>query len=74
MGTFSIKRHKEGILTYVKTRSTNGILEGLNSPFKAAAAKARGFRTVRDAITAYYFVAGRFELGLPEIGNATYTK
>ncbi|WP_423232847.1 ISL3 family transposase [Aminirod propionatiphilus] len=70
----TVKRHKEGILNYVKTRSTNGILEGLNSLFKAAAAKARGFRTVRNAITAYYLVAGRFELGLPEIGNATHTK
>ncbi|WP_274374906.1 transposase [Aminithiophilus ramosus] len=70
----TVKRHKEGILNYVKTRSTNGILEGLNSLFKAAAAKARGFRTVRNAITAYYLVAGRFELGLPEIGNVTHTK
>ena len=70
----AIKRHKEGILNYVKTRSTNGILEGLNSLFKAAAAKARGFRTVRNAITAYYLVAGRFELGLPGIFKAAHTK
>ena len=70
----TIKRHKEGILNYVRTRSTNGILEGLNSLFKAAAAKARGFRTVRNAITAYYLVAGRFELGLPGIFKAAHTK
>lgn len=61
-------------MNVIKTRSTNGILGGLNSLFKAVVAKARGFRTARNAITVYCLVAGRFELGLPDICNATHTK
>jgi hypothetical protein len=46
----------------------------LNSLFKAAAAKARGYRTLRHAITAYYLVASRLELGLPPLCGVTHTK
>jgi transposase len=70
----TIKRHRQGILNYVKTKVTNGVLEGLNSLFKAAAAKARGYRTIKNAITAYYLVAGRFELGLPQICNVAHSQ
>ena len=68
----TIKRHWDGILNYFETKITNGILEGLNSLYKAAAAKARGYRTIKNAITAYYLVAGRFELGLPQICNVAH--
>lgn len=70
----TIKEHREGILNYARSKVSNGILEGLNSLFKAAAAKARGYRTVRNAVIAYYLVAGRFELGLPQICNVAHTK
>ena len=70
----TIKEHREGILNYAKSKVSNGILEGLNSLFKAAAAKARGYRTIKNAITAYYLVAGRLELGLPQICNVAHTK
>ena len=70
----TIKEHRQGILNYSKSRISNGILEGLNSLFKAAAAKARGYRTLRHAITAYYLVASRLELGLPPLCGVTHTK
>jgi transposase len=70
----TIKRHREGILNDVRSRNTNGVLKGLNSLFKATSAKARGFRTIRNAIAAYCLVACRLELGLPELGCLTHTK
>jgi transposase len=70
----TIKEHRQGILNYSKSKISNGILEGLNSLYKAAAAKARGYRTLRNAITAYYLVASRLELGLPLLCGATHTK
>lgn len=70
----TVKKHWEGILNYFKSRITNGILESLNSLYKAAAAKARGYRTVRNAITAYYLVAGRMKSEFPEFCNITHYK
>lgn len=70
----TIKRHWDGILNYINTKITNGVLEGLNNLFKAAVAKARGYRTTRNAITAYYLIAGRFELEFPQFCNVTHTQ
>ncbi len=70
----TVKKHWDGILNYFKSGVSNGILEGLNSLFKAAAAKARGYRTVRNAITAYYLVAGRIKLEFTNPFPATHSK
>jgi transposase len=39
----TVKKHREGILNWVKSRLNNGILEGLNSVIQAAKRKARGY-------------------------------
>ena len=70
----TVKKHWDGIVNYFKSGVSNGILEGLNSLFKAAAAKARGYRTVRNAITAYYLVAGRIKLEFTNPFPATHSK
>lgn len=49
----TIKEHREGIFNDAKSRVNNGVPEGLNSLNKAAAARARGCKTVHNAIIAY---------------------
>ncbi len=40
----TIKRHWHGIINWIFKKLNNGILEGFNSLFQAAKAKARGYR------------------------------
>lgn len=47
----SLKRHKDGILQWFKTKLTNGLLEGINSLVQASKRKARGYRTADNFIT-----------------------
>jgi transposase len=63
----TVKRHWEGILNYFRSRWTNSILEALNSLFKAFSARARGYRTVRNAISAFFLACGKLKFGLPAI-------
>lgn len=58
----------------VSTRISNGLLEGLNSLFKMARAKARGYRSLQYRILAFYLAGGRFELQLPRFNAVTHTK
>jgi len=62
---YTIRRHWEGILRFVKSRMTNGVLEGINSKVQAARNKARGYRSVEYFITIIYLIAGKLDLNLP---------
>ncbi|HBN08814.1 MAG TPA: hypothetical protein DD435_09240 [Cyanobacteria bacterium UBA8530] len=62
---YTIKRHWEGILRFIKSRITNGITEGLNGKIKEAAKRAYGFKTFRNYRTIIYLVAGRLRLPTP---------
>lgn len=57
----TIKRHIEGILNWMTFKVSNGILEGLNSKFQAAKAKARGYRTLRTIKTVIYLLSGKLD-------------
>ena len=57
-----IKRHEEGILRFLKSRITNGIVEGLNSKIKTALKRAYGFKSFEYYRTIIYLVAGKLEL------------
>lgn len=63
----TLKKHWFGIVSWFKTRISNGVLEGINSLVQAAKAKARGFRTMRNMVTACYLVAGHLEFDLPRV-------
>ena len=65
---------KSAILRWFSTRLSNGLLEGLNSLFQAARAKARGYRSLKYGILAFYLVGGRFEFQLPGFYAVTHTK
>ena len=57
-----IKRHEEGILRFLKSRITNGIVEGLNSKIKTALKRAYGFKSFNYYRTIIYLVAGKLNL------------
>lgn len=62
---YTIKRHWDGILRFIKSRITNGITEGLNGKIKEAARRAYGFKTFENYRTIIYLVAGRLSLATP---------
>jgi len=69
----TIKSHWEGVLNHVRTGIDNGILKGRNSLFKAASAKARGYRTSVYAALSYLLVNAKVQLQLPGLQKATHT-
>jgi transposase len=71
---WTFREQKSAILRWFSTRISNGLLEGLNSLFQAARAKARGYRSLKYGILAFYLVGGRFEFQLPRFYAVTHTK
>jgi len=61
----TIKAHWSGILNYIKSKLTNGILEGINSKIQLAKKRARGYRNIDNFITMIYFVAGKLKIDYP---------
>ena len=61
----TIKRHWEGVLRWVESRITNGVLEGINGLIQAAKDRARGFRSTKNLITMAYLIAGKLKFNLP---------
>ncbi|MEW6326529.1 MAG: ISL3 family transposase [Thermodesulfobacteriota bacterium] len=57
-----IKRHEEGILRFLKSRITNGVVEGLNSKIKTALKRAYGFKSFNYYRIIIYLVAGKLNL------------
>lgn len=56
-----IRRHEDGILRSIKSRITNGIVEGINSKIKTAMKRAYGFKSFNYYRTIIYLVAGKFK-------------
>ena len=44
----TIRKHRDGILLWSRSRITNGMIEGINSLVQAAKARARGYRTTEN--------------------------
>jgi transposase len=63
----TIKNHWGGVINYFHSRWTNSTLEALNSVFKAFSKRARGYRSVKNAISAYYLACGKLKFSLPEL-------
>jgi transposase len=61
----TLKRHRDKILAYFKSRLTNAICEGINSLIQAAKRKARGFHTLEGFAAMIFLVAGKLQLAVP---------
>lgn len=63
----TIKAHWSGILNFIKSQITNGILEGINSKIQLAKKRARGFRNVNNFINMIYFLYGKLNFTYPQV-------
>ena len=54
-------RHWEGIVNWVETRISNGILEGFNSLVQAAKSRPRGHSTTRNYKIMVYLTTGKLD-------------
>jgi transposase len=61
----TIRRHWQGVLQFVESRITTGIVEGLNSKIKTAMKRAYGFKSFEYLRTVIYLVAGKITIPLP---------
>lgn len=61
----TIKRHWKGVLQFVTSRITTGVVEGLNSKIKTAMKRAYGFKSFEYLRTVIYLVAGKIDITLP---------
>ncbi len=57
----TIKAHKTGILNYIGSKISNGILEGINSKIQLAKRRARGYRDIENFINMIYFLCGKLK-------------
>jgi transposase len=57
-----LKKHFEGIITYIKHKITNSVAEGINSKIQALKTSARGFRNFENFRYAILFHCGGLEL------------
>lgn len=62
---YTVADHWAGILAFFRSRTTNGLLEGLNSLIQATKAKARGFRTVTTLMAIVYLIGSNLQFKLP---------
>lgn len=55
----TIKRHWSGVVNWIDYKISNGILEGFNSIFQAAKAKARGYKKTETIKNIIYILTGK---------------
>lgn len=63
----TIKRHFNGILAYMETRLTNGVMEAINGLLQLAKRIARGFRNFYYFRLAAYLKAGGLNIQTPRL-------
>jgi transposase len=61
----TIKCYWQGIVNFLDSRVTNGMIEGLNSKIKTAMKRAYGFKQASYLKTVIYLVAGRLRFSYP---------
>jgi hypothetical protein len=61
----TVKFHWSGIVHFVKSRITNGVLERINNKVQLAKRRARGFRNLNNFINMIYFLWGKLKFDYP---------
>ncbi len=61
----TIRKHFDGIVAYVKTRLTNGLVEGINNKLRMIARRAFGFHSASALIGSLFLSCGGIELNPP---------
>jgi transposase len=68
----TLKRLKEGVLAYVSTRLSNGLVEGLNNKIRLITRRAFGFHSARALSAMIHLCCGGIVLD-PPLPKPTYT-
>lgn len=58
---YTIQRHWNGVVNWIYYKISNGILEGFNSIFQAAKAKARGYKRTDTIKAIIYLLTGKLD-------------
>lgn len=61
----NLKRHEEGIINFLNTRISSGILEGINSVIQSLKNAARGYKNVKYFQIAIYLKLSQLTFDLP---------
>ena len=61
----TVRAHWSGIVHFVESRITNGILEGINSKIQLAKRRARGYRNINNFINMIFFLCGKLKFSYP---------
>jgi transposase len=61
----TVRGHWSGIINFVETGITNGVLEGINSKIQLAKRRARGFRNINNYMNMIYFLCGKLKYDYP---------
>jgi len=61
----TLKSHWTGIVNYIESNLSNGILEGINSKIQLAKRRARGYRNTDNFINMIYLIAGKLKFNYP---------
>jgi transposase len=65
----TIRKHKDGILAYIKDRLTNGIVEGINNRLRMIARRAFGFHSAEALMGMLFLCCGGIQLHPPLPGS-----
>lgn len=61
----TVRAHWSGILHFVETHISNGILEGINSKVQLAKRRARGYKNMKNFINMIYLLCGKMKFDYP---------
>lgn len=61
----TINAHWTGIVNYLQSKISNGILEGTNTKIQLAKRRARGYRNTTNFINMIYFLCGKLKFNYP---------
>ena len=61
----TVRKHAAGILAYLDTKMTNGIVEGINNKLRVIARRAYGFHSHGALISMLFLCCGGIQLAPP---------
>lgn len=61
----TVKAHWSGIVNYLKSRITAGVIEGINNKIQLAKRRARGYRNINNFINMIYYLCGKLKFDYP---------
>ena len=61
----TVTSHWNGIIHFVESRLTNGILEGINNKIQLAKWRARGYQNINNLINMIYLLYGKLRFIYP---------